>query len=143
MANITKAVAKNIPGAQRYQVWQSSENADDATSIAAGDVFRIKDSLGKTAKTITFQITGASDLSIRLNSRQTIYPRQYSGPESPFMNGDFYDNMAQGVEVLNYSSDAIIIGGTATLDWTWNKEIAISDIEIVTWSTGTFQLIVS
>ena len=142
MASITKKVSSHVPGNDRYQVWTSSENADDGTPIAAGDRFEIASSLGRPARKLTLEVTGASDLVVRINSRVKRFAKHLGETSTGVHMSDTYDNLASPVWVDTNSTN-LTIGGASSITWTFDKEIAIRDLAIVTWSTGTFRIISS
>lgn len=137
MADITKKIDKSIPSTGRYVYWDCSENADDGTPIAQGDVFRITTSLGRPGKVTITTTSATSDLTVRPNSRTTIYPRQYEGPEQNLRFGEAFQNMALGVEVTHPGQAALPASGVST-----TFGFTCSDIEIVNWTYGTFTVLV-
>jgi len=137
MATITKKVDKGIEGTKRYQYWASSENADDGTVIAQGDVFMIEQSLRRPAKYLWIETAFGTDLEIRINSRIVTYPLRDARLNWPVTTPDL-DNP---VERFDTSMAAIPIGE----DETWELEgmMPISDITITTWSAGSFEIFVA
>ena len=140
MADITKIVGKHIPSHMRRQTWSSSELADDATVISSGDIVRVKNSLGRSAKNIKFTIVGASDLAIRVNSRHQVFARQSNTTGVPGIDGNFYDNIAVGGEVVDSSIMSQTIGGAASTSFEMDRVLPVDDIELVAWSSGTWTL---
>jgi len=137
MATITKAVNKGIADAKRYQYWKSSEKADDGTAIATGDVFQIEASLGRPAKSFIIETASLTVLTIRLNSKVVTYPileasRFYAVPqldlENPIVR---YDT---SMEVIDIGADEV---------WRLDKILPICDIEIVSFTAGSFEIFVS
>jgi hypothetical protein len=137
MATITKKADRGIQPAKRYQYWKSSENADDATIIAAGDVFRIEDSLGKPASYFYIETGAATVLSIRLNSRVVTYPLRDARLNWPVPSLD----LENPIERLDDSMGAIEIGADEV--WEFQGVMPVSDIEIVVFSAGSFEIFVS
>jgi hypothetical protein len=134
LANITKTVTKRI-GATQY--WDTSTDQNDTpAAIAAGDIFRIENSLGKPGRNMTI-ITGGSAISIRINSIITNYPSRNS---QEFFNADWSNNISTGVEHKDTSQTPITIPASST--WEFNGEIPIRTVEIVT-KGADFKLIVN
>ena len=137
VATITKKADRGIESGKRYQYWKSSENADDATPIAQGDVFMIENSLGKPAGYFYIETAIGTDLVIRINSRIVTYPLRDARLNWPVPEKD----LENPVERFDTSMAAIDIGA----DEVWQLEgvLPISDITIVTWSAGSFEIFVS
>lgn len=137
MATITKRVDRGIEPAKRYQFWKSSENADDGTIIAAADVFMIQDSLGRPASYFYVETDASANLVIRFNSRVVEYklrsmnlnwPNPQPDLENPIVR---FDTSMESIEV---AADGI---------WELDGVLPISDITIVSWDAGTFEIFVS
>lgn len=139
--NITKIVNTAIPTTKRYQYWKSTENNDDGAAIKEGDIFRIEKSLGKPAKNVVVTTTAGSDLAIRFNSRYQWFVRHTH--VNDMERGEFYDNLKSETELADTSMTAITIGSSSAQTFTLDGGLAVSDIEITTWTTGTFTLLVS
>jgi hypothetical protein len=137
VATITKKVDRGIEPTKRYQYWASSENADDDTAIAAGDVFRIEDSLGKPASYVYIETATGTVLSIRLNGRVVTYPLRDARLNWPHPQPD----LENPIERQDESMAAISIGANEV--WEFQNVLPVSDIEIVVWSAGSFELFVS
>ena len=137
MATITKRVDRGIESGKRYQYWLSSENADDATVIAAGDIFMIEDSLGKPAKYLYIETTVGCNLTIRLNSQITRYRTKDEYLNWPVQ----YPELASPQITTDSSMAALVMGADEV--WEIKGSLAISDIQIVSWSAGSFEVMVS
>lgn len=135
MATITKRVNRGIEGVKRYQYWASTENNDEGNPIEAGDIFRIEESLGRPAKYIWIEAATGTELSIRFNSQLTTYPMRdpmYNYPNKP--------DLSSPVVSTDESLAAINIGS----DEVWELDaFPVSDIQIVTFYTGSFELFVA
>lgn len=146
MADITKKVDTHIDGNKKYQYWSSSENADDGTAIAQGDVFKIRDSLGKPAHYLYIETGVGCDLEIRLNSQVTFIPghrRAAKNAEGGRDRGSWPPGLPAIDEAITYTDDtmeAIPIGANEV--WELEGVLAIDDIQIASWSTGSFALVV-
>ena len=140
--NITKIVNTEIPSVQRYQYWKSSENNDDGAVMVQGDVFRIVRSLGRPAKNVVISTSSGSDLAVRFNNKYNHVVRHEH--INDMRNGEFYDNLASTAEKSDTSMAAITIGSaTAAQTFTLDGGLVVTDIQIVTWTTGTFTVLVS
>ena len=138
MSTITKKVERSIEPGKRYQFWLSSENADDGTPIAAGDIFMIDDSLGKPAHYVYIEPSAGTTLTIRLNSQVTRYPLRDARLNWPVPEKDLSDPRTHTDDTMA----AIPIDAEAT--FTLNGIIPVSDIQIVTFSGSgaSFELFV-
>jgi hypothetical protein len=137
VATITKRVDRGIEPGKRYQYWKSSENADDGTPIAAADVFMIEDSLGKPAGYFYIETIAGTVLTIRINSRVVTYPLRDARLNWPAPEKD----LENPIERFDTSIAAIEIGEDEV--WEFQGVLPVSDIEIVTWSAGTFEIFVA
>lgn len=137
MATITKKVSKAVAGTHRYQYWASSENADDGTVIAAADVFMIENSLGKPAHYVYLETSAGITLTIRLNSQVTLYPLRDSRLNWPVPEKDLSDPRTH----TDSSMAAITIGAGEVFEL--DGVLPVSDIQLVTFSGGTFELFVA
>jgi len=137
MATITKKADRGIESGKRYQYWKSSENADDGTPIAAGDVFMIENSLGKPASYFYIETTAGTDLVIRINSRVVTYPLMDARLNWPVPPRD----LANPIERFDTSMAAIEVGADEV--WEFQGVLPVADVEIVTWTTGTFEIFVA
>ena len=129
MAKIVKGVDRLIPSAERTQVFT---DADAAT----GDIVDIFNSLGRHARKVRIETAGSSDLSIRRNVARNVYPLRIEGVFDGPLHGA-PANLAQGQEIIDGTIAAEIIGPDAV-----ELQGPLRDIE-VTWSTGTWTLVVS
>ncbi len=133
MANITKKINQAVGAAQS---WDTAVDQNDTPgAIAAGDVFRISDSLFRSADTAT--ITAAAAVTIRVNSYYTIYPQRKN---NEFQNSEWYRNIGAGVETHDASGVVYSIAASGSL--TLSNIGPINNIEIVT-KAGNFTLLVS
>lgn len=129
MAKVTKLVDRLIPSQERTQVFTDA----DASS---GDVLDFLASLGKSARLVRIETTGSSDLSVRRNVTQTIYPQRTEGIFDGPLHGQNI-NVAQGQEI----TDASVVAETIGPD---NQDLQgpVKDLE-VTWTTGNWTIVVS
>lgn len=136
MATITKKVNRGVPAGTRYQYWISTENADDATVIAAGDIFRVNDSLGYPAKYLWIETLAGTGLKIRLNPRVPATPMREENknyPNRPAIEDQYYiqdDTMA-----------AMAVGDGEI--WDIHNVLPVYDIEIVAFGGGGFEILVA
>jgi len=137
MATITKKVDRGVLSGKRYQYWSSSGNADDGTPIAQGDYFMIEDSLGKPANYFYIETATGTDLSIRFNSKVVTYPLRDARLNWPVPEKDLEN------PITRYDSSMAAVPIGAGEVWEFSGVIPISDIEIVAWSTGSFEIFVS
>lgn len=137
MATVTKKVDRSVESVKRYQYWASSENADDGTPIAANDVFMIEDSLGRPAKYLYIETAIGTDLQIRINSRKLSYTLNDARTDWPIPGYDWDSE----VEQFDTTLAAIPIGADEVLEL--QKVIPISDITIVAFSAGSFEIFVA
>ena len=144
MADITKKVSTLIPANERSQVWVSSGQADDGTPIAEGDVFRVETSLGVPARSVLIKTEFPCNLQVRFNTRQRRYARHVeSGLMSALNTESFYNDLGTEREFVDNTMTALIIGSsTEDTDLVLTSTI-VRDIEITTWTTGTFTVAVS
>jgi hypothetical protein len=135
MADFIKDVSDTMPSEQRYIVV-------DEGDVATGDVIRVLQSLGRNADTITIEADSASDLSIRLNTFKTIYPRRQYPSEEVFGWAQYGEkNLTQGNEV-DTGMDPIEVGnGVSAVQFALN-DVPIESVE-VTYTGGTFTILLS
>jgi len=137
VATITKKVDRAVESGKRYQYWKSNENADDGTSIATGDVFQIETSLGKPAHYVYLETTSGTSLQIRLNSQIVTYPTR-----DPILNWPYPDKDLENPWVrTDDSMEAVVIGENEV--WEFNGVVPVSDIQIVSFDSGSFELFVA
>lgn len=136
MSTITKKVDRGIEPNMRYQYWKSSEDADDGTAIAVGDLFMIEDSLGCPADYLYIQTDDSSNLKIRINGRVVTFPLRDTTLNWPVPLPDLTAPTVR----QDTTMAAIDIG---TDDWEMDGVLPVRDIEIVSWSTGTFAIFVA
>lgn len=137
MSDITKKVSRGIRPGKRYQYFKSSETADDGTPTATGDVYRIETSLGKPADYFYIETSAATVLSIRINSAVVTYPLRDKRLNWPIPQPD----LESPTERLDTSMAAIEIGADDV--WEFQGVIPICDIEIVSFTAGSFEIFVS
>ena len=133
MAQIIKRVDKGVQPSKRYQYWSSG--AEGAT-ISQGDIFMIEKSLHKPAKYLYIETDADCDVQIRLNSQITVYPKRDEILNWP-VPGDDLENEATKTDD---SMNAIQIGANEV--WILDDGIPVSDVQIVVWTAGTFELLV-
>lgn len=134
MANITKTIDQALPRSQQYAVFTN-------TDAATGDVIRVADSLGRPADTLTIETSAGSNLTVRFNSKVTVFPtRNYPENEKVGWTQMGYQNLTQGEE-LDTGTHSITIGAASAVSYSRN-DLAISDI-VVTYTSGTFVITVS
>ena len=136
MATITKHVDRNVEDPKRYQYWSSSENADDGTVIAVNDIFLVKDTLGRPARYIYIKTAALTDLSIKFNTRRREYPLR-----DPVVNQPRRPDLENEVITIDTSMAAIPIAASDEI--TFQDVLPVSDITIVTFSAGSFELVVA
>jgi len=128
MAKISKPVDRLVPSQERSQVFTNA----DATS---GDILDILNTLGRAARLVRIETAGSSDLAIRRNVIQTIYPDREEGVFDGVLHGQ-NKNLAQGQEVTDSTIASLAVGTDEVLNG------PVKDLEI-TWSTGTWTIVVS
>ncbi len=133
MATITRRINKAIEPSKRYIYVKSSENADDGTVIAAGDVFRIEDSLGKPAHEFYIETAASTNLTVRFNSRLIQYKMR-----DIRLNPVSSPDLENPVESIDTSLPILDIGAEEV--WELKGVLPISDVEIVAWTTGSFEI---
>jgi len=135
MANITKTIDRAIPSHQRYVVFTDQE-------IDSGDVIRVVDTLGRSADTLTIECDAGCDLSIRVNSRITVYPNKQYPEENQFPQAQYgYQNLSDARE-FDSGLDLIKVGDAVSdITYTLN-DVAISDLE-VTFTVSGFNILLS
>jgi len=136
MATITKIVDQRIDGMKRYQYWASTENADDGTAIATGDIFKIEESLGHPAKYVYIETDVNTVLSVRFNSQFQVIPlrdARLNPLQPPALDG--------ATTVTDSTQAAIVINANET--WELDHVFPVSDIQIVSFTAGSFELIVA
>lgn len=136
MSTITKKVGREVEGSRRYQYWASGENADDGSVIAAGDVFMIETSLGKPAHYVYLETSAGITLTIRLNSQVTQYPLRDSRLNWPVPEKDLEDPRTH----TDSTMAAITIGASEVFEL--DGVLPVSDLQLITFSGGTFELFV-
>jgi hypothetical protein len=137
VTTITKKVDRGISPNLRYQFWLSSEDADDGTSIAQGDVFLIEESLGRPAKYLYIETASGTDLTIRLNGRVITYPLRDARLNWPVPERD----LENPVERQDTTMAAIAINAEDVFEI--DGVLPIRDIQIVAWSAGSFEVFVA
>lgn len=135
MATITKRVDRRVESHKRYQYWASSENADDGTAIALGDIFMIEDSLGKPARYVYIETAADTDLSVKFNTQIRTYPLRaevVNQPQRPDLEN----------EVIATDSSMAAIPIDANETWILDGVLPVSDITISAWTAGSFEIYV-
>ncbi len=125
------------------QTWDSSVDLNDnGGAIATGDIFRIKTSLHKVAKSLTIKVAEGSEgdsIEIRLNPIVKLYLRRDDLPSGPFLSS-FGDVVASEREIVDTSSGTIVIAAGET--YTFNDEVQIDTLQLVD-KSADFTLTVS
>jgi len=137
MATITKKVDRNIQGTKRYQYWVSTENNDDGTVIAVGDIFKLEDSLGRPARYVLITTSVGCDLEIRFNTQVTHYQPRDSRLNWPNPGPD----LENPITVTDVSQDPVPVSANSYFEL--DNVIAVSDIQIATFGYGSFEIFVS
>lgn len=132
MAVFKKLVNKAIPELERLQTFTSSD-------VSSGDILDIVKSLGSPAAGISIFTSDSSDLSIRFNALQEIYPERDLGDGlGTALDGP--SKLLGSVETyIDQTVGSIPIGGDNEKAMHFSGPI--KNIE-VTWSTGTWTLVV-
>jgi len=137
MANLTKVIESGL--VERYQVFNSTDLNDVGGALAQGDVVRVENSLKRPAKRIVIETNGLCDLGVTINSRQMVYPRADSLATLRPMGAAGIEGsikiLAQGAETTTNNAE-LSIGPAAV----WSFEGIVSDIEITTWTAGTWEI---
>lgn len=137
MATITKKVDTGIAGGKRYQFWLSSENADDGTPIAAGDIFMIETSLGRPAKYLLITTSAGADVQIRLNTQVTTYPMR----DARLNWGNVQPDLENPSTRTDTTQAAIAIDSSSLFEL--DGVVPVSDIQLVVFGYGSFDLFVA
>ncbi len=137
MATITKLVNRGIDQVKRYQYFSSSTDKNDSgSSFSAGDIIQVERSLGKPAKYVWIKTVEGTVLSIRLNSRITVF-----SPANPQLNDNpMLSDLSSARIISDSSMDTLPI--PASTIWELDNCIPVSDIELATFSSGSFELVV-
>ena len=113
---------------------------DEGNPIQNGDIFDIKESLGRPAANATFIIADSGvDIKVRFNPTVTTYLPRPKGEYG--YSGDYYDLLASGQSFTDTSMGTFIM--TAAQTWTFKREFEIVEVEIVDLDSTSFTLIVS
>lgn len=132
MADITKKIPRSIQSPVQW--WSSSADQNDSGSpIAAGDIFKLGDSLNGPASEIIITTTAAGSMSFRLNPVVTVYPAR--PPNQSFYSDNNYF-LASGVTFTDTSQTPIVIQASSTL----TLPGPINDLQLVT-NSGVFSLL--
>lgn len=137
MATITKKVDRGIQGLKRYQYWESTENSDDGVPIAVGDIFMIESSLGRPARYLYIEAGIGCDLEVRFNTQVTEYPLRDARLNWPNPGRDLENPITR----TDTSMDPVPIDAGSYLEI--DNALAIADIQIASFSYGSFVLFVA
>lgn len=138
MGDVRKLADSGIHASQRYQIFDSSDTTTAGLPVAQGDVLRLRDSLMRTSGRIVIETSAGCDLGIKINSRTMVYPRADSlGNAIPYMGGieGAIPVLSQGVERTTENPE-ITVGAMAY----WDFQGSVDDVEITTWTAGTWEL---
>ena len=137
MSDITKRVDRGIRPAKRYQYFKSSELNDAGGAIATGDIFRIENSLGKPANYLYIETTAGTVFTIRINSVVTTYPLRDARLNWPVPQPD----LETPTERIDTSMAIIELGADDV--WEIQGVLPVCDIQIVSFTAGSFEIFVS
>ena len=129
MADIIKMVDRGVPTLQRTQ---NFTNAD----ASAGDILKVQESLGRTAKHVVIEATGA--MTVRFNVVRTIYPNR-TKEEYDSLWPEMYKNLALGRTVEDTTGALVSIGAGESFEL--DNDLPVKDIKIVT-AAGAFDIFV-
>jgi hypothetical protein len=123
---VATTLTKNIKTPkQRYQVWNTSD-------FSVGEILGIKESLGRSAKSVVFESIGGESI-VRFNVSHKIYKNHKSVDQrSMGANAAFFPSPQFAGEVEENRPDFTIETGDVQI---WDK-FPIDDIKIITKSTG-------
>ena len=133
MATILFKVSKGIDSVKRIQYIASGAHG---ATMSGGDIIDVIGSLGKPAKYLYIETTATCDLKIRLNSQVACVPMRDAGlnfPNRPATEDTAY--------ITDDSMNAIPIGANEVYEM--DNIIPITDIELETWTTGTFEILIA
>lgn len=140
MADITKKVDRNVP------VFQRSQNFTNADA-GEGDILKVADSLGYPASHLTIETQGGS-VKVLFNVWQTVF-RVWHRSDAGFMYGtQGFPNTTSGTSYMTNTTSGVGANppGSVTVEanttYTMDKELAVSDIQLVS-TSGLFDIFVS
>jgi len=129
MADIIKKVDRGVPTLQRTQNFTN-------TDASAGDILKVQESLGRTAKHVVIEATGA--MTVRFNLVRTIYPNR-TKEEYDCLYPETYKNLALGQTVEDTTGALVSIGAGESFEL--DNDLPVKDIKIVT-AAGAFDIFV-
>jgi hypothetical protein len=129
MADIIKKVDRGISSEQRTQNFTN-------TDANAGDILKIQESLGRTAKHVVIEATGA--MTVRFNVVRTIYPNK-TKEEYDCLYPEMYKNLALGQTIEDTTGALVSIGANESFEL--DNDLPVKDIKIVT-AAGAFDIFV-
>ncbi len=140
MADRTKRVDRNVPVLQRSQNFTNSD-------ASQGDVLKVADSLGYPASHVTIETQGGP-LKVVFNVHQTVFKR-WSPHDQGFLYGTAgFENLTSGISYMTNTQSGVGVNPAGSVNieanttYTLDKDLAISDIQLVTVS-GLFDIFVS
>lgn len=135
MANKIKLIDRALPSQQRYVIFSNSE-------LASGDIIRVIESLGRSADTLTIDASSGSNLSIRINSRVTVYPNRQYPEQHPFpwvQNGEI---LVADPREFDSGVGTILVGNATSAVTYQLNDVPIGNLEVI-FTTGTFTILLS
>lgn len=129
MADIIKKVDRGISSEQRTQNFTN-------TDANAGDILKIQESLGRTAKHVVIEAIGA--MTVRFNVVRTIYPNK-TKEEYDCLYPEMYKNLALGQTIEDTTGALVSIGANESFEL--DNDLPVKDIKIVT-AAGAFDIFV-
>ena len=129
MADRIKKVDRGISSAQRTQNFTQAD-------AGAGDILKIQESLGRTAKHIVIEAGAA--MTVRFNVIRTIYPNR-TKEDYDCLYPEIYKNLALGREVEDTTGALVSIGQDETFEL--DNDLPVKDIKIES-AAGAFDIFV-
>jgi len=117
MAKFAKVVNRGVPGSERSQVFTDSD-------VSSADILDFITTLGRPARNVRIETAGSSDLTIRRNVCQTVFPQRTEGIFDGALAGQAV-NVADGREYVDESIAAEEAGPSLELNG------PIKDLEVV------------
>ena len=130
MADSIKLIDRSVG----YVSWTNSD-------LATGDVARVEKSLHRTGKSLKIEASAGSNLTVKINSRETVYPPLSVDPwkHNPGGLDGYYPDLNNAGEVTT-NAQSITVGAASAVIFEWAG--MMRDVE-VTYTTGTFTMYVS
>jgi hypothetical protein len=129
MADITKKVDRGVPSPERNQNFTN-------TDANAGDILKVKDSLGRVAKHVVIEAGGA--MTVRFNVIRTIYPDR-TKEDYDCLYPEMYKNLALGQTIEDTTGALVSIGAGETFEL--DNDLPVKDIKIES-AAGAFDIFV-